>query len=156
MFNIHDICDYIILRLRAEEGSDLNHLKLQKLLYYSQAWYLAFGFGSLFNGKFQAWIHGPVNRDVYNRFRDTKYMYSDVGINDVINQNVVNELNSQAKMHIDTILDSYAKYTPSQLEAMTHEEDPWILARKGFGENQRCEVEIDEKLMEQYYKQRLS
>ncbi len=156
MSNITDICDYIILRLKSEErGSDLNHLKLQKLLYYCQSWYLAFYNQKLFTGRFQAWIHGPVNRVVYNRFKDSKYMYSEVTLADVKNHKAVEGLSYKEKVHVNVILDEYAKYSPTQLELMTHSEDPWLQAREGYGPNDRCEELIDEDLMRDYYKKRL-
>ena len=38
----------------------MTHLKLQKLCYYAQAWYLTIYGQRLFNEEFQAWLHGPV------------------------------------------------------------------------------------------------
>lgn len=58
MQNLHAVCDYIICRVRMAEAG-LNHLKLQKLMFYVQAWNLAFYGETLFCGKFQAWVHGP-------------------------------------------------------------------------------------------------
>ncbi len=67
-----------------EDGTYLNVLKLHKLLYYCQAWSLAFGRGPLFpQNSFQAWVHGPVSRAIYDRFVQTKAMYSPVGLADV-------------------------------------------------------------------------
>ena len=80
--NINDVCDYIILQL-SEAGEYLNNLKLHKLLYYVQAWHLAFYGERLFDGGFQAWIHGPVNREIYDRFKETKSLYSEVDENDI-------------------------------------------------------------------------
>ena len=70
MITINEVCDYIIFRLKSEGKGSLNHLKLQKLLYYVQAWHLAF-YGETFSlmENFKAWIHGPVNRTIYNRFK---------------------------------------------------------------------------------------
>ena len=39
---IFNVADYFLNRVETEQGSSITHLKLQKLCYYAQAWYLAF------------------------------------------------------------------------------------------------------------------
>ncbi|MBB6128338.1 Panacea domain-containing protein [Mucilaginibacter lappiensis] len=155
MVDINQVCDYIIFRLKVEGEGQLSHLKLQKLLYYVQAWSLAFGKGAFFDGKFQAWVHGPVNRTVYNRFKDSKYMYSSINTSDMFEQDIVNKLSVEAKKHIDSVLEVYAGYSDTELEGKTHSERPWIEARNDFEPFERCEVELDEEIMKVYYKARL-
>jgi uncharacterized phage-associated protein len=152
--NIQDACDYIIVKVK-EADATLSLLKLQKLLYYVQAWYLAFNSATLFDGKFQAWVHGPVNRQIYDRFAATKSLYSEVSRSDVRETFDSDRIPVELRNHIDTVLDVYAKYTGAQLEAMTHEERPWVEARKGFSASARCENEISEASMKDYYSARL-
>ncbi len=155
MANIDNVCDYIIL-MCVTGGERLNLLKLQKLLYYVQAWSLAFDNEPLFDGKFQAWIHGPVNRKIYNRFKDTKTLYSPVTLDDMRSDfNPDNDLTASEREHIQNVLEVYAPYGDSKLEAQTHSERPWISARKGFRPTERCEIELDEELMAQYYRERI-
>jgi uncharacterized phage-associated protein len=156
MASINQISDYVIFRCKAEGNSDLSALKLQKLLYYIQAWHLAFYGTKAFDGDFQAWIHGPVNRDIYDLYKDTKYLYSEMTINDVKDADVINKIEDSLKIHVDTILDSYASFSATQLEIMTHQEEPWIEARQGYQANQRCENIISEASMQKYYAARLS
>jgi uncharacterized phage-associated protein len=145
-----DVCDYIILKVRAA-GESLSHLKLQKLMFYVQAWHLAFFGKPLFVGRFQAWVHGPVNRELYDRFSDTKSLYSEI-TQDVIRPDFdETSLTEDEAAHIDSVLDAYAALTGTQLEVITHCEDPWIAARVGIRPSQRCETEIDESLMARYY-----
>ena len=79
---LNQVCHYIILRL-ASGGVNLNVLKLHKLLYYVQAWSLAYGNGRVFEEDFQAWVHGPVSRQIFDRFSTTKNIYSQIGIADL-------------------------------------------------------------------------
>jgi uncharacterized phage-associated protein len=148
------VCDYVIHRLCAA-GSHLNFLKLQKLMYYVQAWYLAFYGKPLFPGKFQAWVHGPVNRELYDRFKPTKSLYSEVSSTDVFPGFDPSLLPDEVRNHVHSVLDVYAQYTGSQLEEMTHREEPWLKARIGCRPAERCEREIDESLMASYYRSRL-
>lgn len=155
MQDINKVCDYVIFRLKSEDEYTCTNLKLQKLLYYIQAWHLALKSEPLFRGKFQAWIHGPVSREIYNRFKDTKSLYSEIVISDIKGDDF-NNLEEEIKKHIDTVLETYAGFTSYELEKMTHDEEPWITARNGYQPTQRCEVEIDEQIMERYYKARLN
>ena len=155
MNSVNPISDYIIFRCKSEGDADLSILKHQKLLYYVQAWHLAFHGSGAFDGAFQAWIHGPVNRDIYDLYKDKKYLYSEMSMNDVQDIHAVNAISANLKIHVDTVLDSYAKYSAIQLEIMTHQEEPWIEARKGFEPNERCEIVIKEETMQRYYAARL-
>ena len=65
MATIIQISDYVIFRCKAEGDTDLNCLKHQKLLYYIQAWHLAFFGIKAFEGDFQAWIHGIKIQNIY-------------------------------------------------------------------------------------------
>lgn len=152
MKNIKDVCNYVIFRLTSEGGGSLSHLKLQKLLYYIQAWNLAYEKKPLFEGTFQAWIHGPVNRSVYNLFKGTKYMYSAITIKDLqgIDFNF-SSLSTDDKSFIDGVLETYAPFSDVQLEKMTHDETPWLEARSGHEPYERCENDISEETMAKYY-----
>ena len=153
--NINDVCDYIITKL-TEGGEDLNLLKLQKLLYYVQAWHLAFKDTPLFENKFQAWVHGPVNREIYDRFNNEKTLYSQITQEDVRTDFVLESIDTDNQLVIDNVLEIYAPYSGTQLEEMTHNEKPWISARDGYRSSQRCEVTLDESLIGDYYRARLT
>lgn len=148
--DINDVVDFIIGQFSDEEGS-LNLLKLQKLLYYVQAWHLALGRGPLFAGKFQAWVHGPVSRQVYDRFKDTHSLFATVGSRDIRDGFDPAVMPPSARVHIDEVLEAYGEFSGVQLENMTHEEAPWIQARGSLKSFERCETEIDEELMEKFY-----
>jgi uncharacterized phage-associated protein len=140
----------------SEAGESLNQLKLQKLAYYSEAWSWAMKGHALTGAPFQAWIHGPVSRELFDRFKDTKSLYSLVGKNDIRTDFNPESLDAVERGHIDCILDVYAPFTGSQLETMTHNEDPWTEARKGYSPTERCEVAINPETMRKYYGARLT
>ncbi len=154
MNNVGQVCDYIILKV-LEGGERLNNLKLQKLLYYVQAWGLALKEQRIADAKFQAWVHGPVTRDVYDRFLPTKSLYSEIKKEDVSSDFDPNAIPSEDRVLIDRVLEAYVPFTGSELEEMTHREDPWKNARKGLSPSARSEEEISEQDMAEYYKLRL-
>jgi uncharacterized phage-associated protein len=152
---INDVCNYITVKVKGADAG-LNNLKLQKLLYYVQAWHLAFYGEPQFAGKFQAWIHGPVNREIYNRFSATKNLYSEVTTQDVPADFEIEKLPEDERAHIDSVLEAYAPFRDFELEEMTHREEPWIEARQGYRSTERCEVEIKEETMRRYYASRIT
>lgn len=154
MTTVDNACDYIILRVcEAEECTSM--LKLQKLLYYCQAWNLAIYKTRLFEDNFQAWIHGPVNRTIYNRFRYTKNLYSQVDDSDIRPEFNIRSISDSDKSFIDSVLEVYAEFTGTQLEQLTHSEEPWLKARQLYNPAQRCEEVIDDNVMMSCYAARL-
>lgn len=149
-----DACDYIIVKLN-EGGIFLNVLKLHKLLYYCQAWSLAFGRGRLFPSHFQAWVHGPVSREIYDRFVRSKALYSAVTLEDIRAGFNPLALPDDERSIINSVLEVYAPLTGDQLEEMTHREDPWIEARRGVPPSARTENVISEEAMKTFYGARL-
>ena len=152
MYDINDITDYVILSLTQDDKPTLINLKLQKILYYLQAWHWGIYNEPLFKGEFQAWAHGPVNVEIYNRFKDTKTLYSFICFNDVINHEP--DIESNDKDYIDWILENYAPFTGVELERMTHNEEPWRIARNGIGQWEICKNIISESSMKKYYGKR--
>jgi len=152
--NIHEATDYLVQQVR-ESGESLSNLKLQKLMYYVQAWYLAFEGKKFFEGEFQAWVHGPVSRDIYDRFSATKSLYAEITEEDVSNDFSPEKLTVEERKHIDNVLSVYAKLSGPQLEEMTHREEPWISARGSLKSWERCDNTIRADSMETYYKSRL-
>lgn len=65
------------------------------------------------------------------------------------------QLDLDEKDHIDWILENFAKFDGTQLEHMTHHEEPWIEARGSVLPAARCEKEINEEAMRRYYASRL-
>jgi phage-associated protein len=150
MNSINDFADYIILQVKSEDkNASLINLKLQKLLYYVQAWSYGINKKAMFEGDFEAWIHGPVNREIYNRFSESKFLYSEIGIDDCLNKDV--RLSNDDREFVDFILENYLKYSGAELEKLSHSEQPWIAARGDKGPNERCDTVISSKLMQEYY-----
>ncbi len=64
------VAKWFINRTNREAGDVITHLKLQKLVYYAQAWYLANFNRPLFDEDMQAWTHGPVVPSLWKEYRD--------------------------------------------------------------------------------------
>lgn len=152
MYDINVIADYVIINLTQEDEHSLINLKLQKLLYYIQAWHLGIYKSHFFKGNFQAWAHGPVNIDIYDRFKSSKNLYSFITVRDIIKNDLDIEKDDIA--YINWILENYAPFSGVELEHMTHNETPWISARGDTPPLHKCTNVISDDSMISYYGER--
>lgn len=146
--NIHSIADFY-LNLTAKHGDSITHLKLQKILYYSQAWHLAIKDSPLFSDDFEAWIHGPVNWDIYQRFKDYEY-------HPIPDQPISLELSFGTVRHLVAVFKAYGGRSALELELMTHKEPPWRKAREGCKPDESCQQIISKEEMKYYYRSRIA
>jgi len=146
---VQEIANYIVWDFH-EAGSFLSNAKLQKLLYYAQAWHLAIHDRPLFAGRFEAWEHGPVLPSIYNRFERYGWRNIDEFIPEPL-------LEPETKRFLRRLLEEYGPIDVRKLECMIREEDPWGNARRrcGVGLEGPCEALIDEAEMRDYYRERM-
>ncbi len=144
-------------------GFTITPMKLQKILYFIQAWYLVrFDKELLFDELPQAWVNGPVYRSIYNEYKTTFYRSTplilkeikEVGKDEKILEKYKESLGLDEKQvnAINIILKHYSSKDESKLVLMTHSDAPWNIAREGYGEFDRCEEIISAESMYQFYK----
>jgi uncharacterized phage-associated protein len=143
------LADFILVKY-----GPMSHLKLQKLLYYCEAYHLAYFDTNLIHEEFQAWVHGPVCREVYDSLKGSSLLYSDLGFQG--DYDPIHELNlylstDQVNL-IDDVLNELSSWTGLQLENATHKEFPWVEARKNLSPGDKCENKISKDSMRTYYK----
>lgn len=153
------ICQYFILN-----SISINHLKLQKLLYYIQSWHLVyFEKNPLFEVEPEAWVNGPVYRPIYEKFK-SHISYSD---KDIINhykdnlkenfQKSKNELliDEEQFVFLNSIFKHYGVMSHEKLVYLTHNEKPWNEARCNVGPFEYSNNIITHDSMFNYYSKRL-
>ena len=143
-----DLAYYII---NSQKYPNLSHLKLQKLLYYIQSWHLVFFDTKLFDDDFQAWVHGPVSRKVYNTFKDESILHNELNPDLSKGNNIDSVLSDEQLQLINDVLDEYGDKTPYHLECLTHEEKPWKEARGNCSLTEKCTNVINENTIKEYY-----
>lgn len=139
MASAHDVAAYIL----REQGS-MSTWKLQKLVYYSQAWSLVWDEAALFPEPIQAWANGPVVKDLYDVHRG-EYSRS------TWPKGKISNLTDVQKATIDAVLKFYGKRSGHWLSELTHMEDPWKNARAGLPEGTRSTKRITRAAMSEYY-----
>jgi len=143
MITANDIADYFLWFFH-KHGDCLTNLKLQKLIYYAQAWYLALFNRELFNEPIQAWVHGPVVYSVYNRFKH--YGWRDIEENP--QKPAFDEITED---HLIEVIEVYGDWTAYELEKLAHSELPWIEARGDLPPDEASTNIINPNTMSSYY-----
>lgn len=139
MASAHDVAAYIL-----EKRRPLSAMKLQKLVYYSQAWSLVWDDRPLFRERIEAWANGPVVRELYDRHRGMFEIHEWPGGDP-------RALDEDARSTVDAVLEFYGGRNAQTLSDMTHNEEPWKEARRGLPDGLRGDSEITLASMAEYY-----
>ncbi|MGK7893898.1 MAG: Panacea domain-containing protein [Xenococcus sp. (in: cyanobacteria)] len=140
-----DIAEYFI-QLANDTGSFISNLKLQKLVYYAQAWHLALYDEPLFDEDFEAWVHGPIIPQLYQEYK--KFGWHP------IEQEAKPDLPSNIKEFLDELALEYFAVDAYELEQMTHIEAPWIKARGNLPPDAASNSVIRQEWIKEYFAKR--
>lgn len=152
-YNLQLIADYFI-SFSNETGELISNLKLQKLLYYAQAWHLGMNGQPLFEENFQAWVHGPVIPELYQQYKQFAWrplVREDLG-NGTFEQ-LEQQFDTESREIMTGVRDHYFAKGAYELEMLSHRETPWLQARVGRDSTTVCTEIIDKKWMQQWASQ---
>ena len=116
------IKDVAKLFVKLGEGEDVTNLKVQKLAYYAQGFYLALFDKPLFNENIEAWAHGPVVPELYHEFK----VYGKKPIPAAVKFNEYTRMTKAEIAHVEEIYEVFGQFSAWKLRNMTHEESPWL------------------------------
>ncbi len=136
------IAEYII-----HIGKEITPLALQKILYYAQGFYSTFFGEFLYKDDCEAWVHGPVYTDIYEKYKI--YGSSNIPMN--MEYDIEDILEDDKRELLEVIVKCFGYYNGKALEKMTHCELPWIKARKGIPSNEKSNNIINKKEIEEYF-----
>jgi uncharacterized phage-associated protein len=139
MASVHDIAAYIL-----RKQGEITAMKLQKLVYYCQAWSLVWDEEPLFDEEIQAWVNGPVIPALYQEHR---------GLFKVAAwpKGKPGRLTRTQKETVDAVLDYYGDKSSQWLSDLTHREAPWLNARKGLAPGDPSCRKISHADLAEYY-----
>lgn len=140
MASVIDVAKYIL-----EKAGKMSTFKLQKLVYYSQAWSLVWDEAPLFQEEIEAWANGPVVPALFSIHKGLFIVDSTQ-----ISGNSSN-LKDNEKDTIDVVLRDYGNFTGGQLCEIVHGERPWIEARDGAPSGAICTDIISLETMQDFY-----
>lgn len=132
MASVFDLAKYIL-----SITDKITTMKLQKLVYYSQAWSVTLNDEPIFDEPIRAWSDGPVVRELFLLHKgqwDIDFGSLSIGDPEV--------LTPQQKDIVDRVIEKYGDLDAEDLSLKTHQEDPWKHA---------ADI-ISEYAMKNYYK----
>ncbi|PIR45407.1 MAG: hypothetical protein COV09_01625 [Candidatus Vogelbacteria bacterium CG10_big_fil_rev_8_21_14_0_10_50_13] len=150
VLNAQQIAEYFLWKAQGEKKVVTNK-KLQKLLYYAQAWSLVLRDKKLFSNKIEAWVHGPAIREVYFEYK--KFGFGPITEN--INNGLIAKIPAEIKKFLDQVWTVYGKRDAAYLEYLSHSETPWQKAREGLEPHIGSENEISLLEMKKFYSSKL-
>ncbi|MGN6103013.1 MAG: Panacea domain-containing protein [Devosia sp.] len=137
------IATWFINEADRDSGEAITHLKVQKLVYYAEAWFLANFDRTLINEDLQAWAHGPVSPTVYAKYRDRGY--------EALSPERPRSLPEGVPDFLSEVYKEYGQFSAKKLEALTHKELPWRVARGKLPPEAKCTTPIDRLIMRNFY-----
>ena len=146
IYNANDIAKYFIFlasqKVIGENGEKegITNLKLQKILYLAQAYFLAKLDRPLFKDNIEAWQYGPVIPTVYRKYKGNKS-------NAIIDGEDLPLILEKDKKVLKEIWNAFGGYSASRLVDITHAHTPWKDAAKLSGTKL-----ISNKALKDYYK----
>lgn len=141
-----DVAKYFIWK-SSQEKRPITNKKLQKLVYYSHAWYLVSNSGKkrLFPERVEAWIHGPVIPDLYFQYKKFGFGPIDFKLGNK------EKITGDKKTLLDEIWNEYGKLDADTLEALAHSESPWREARENLDKDEFGNTEMEDSKITAYY-----
>jgi len=144
---LSDIAKYFIF-LSNRDNRTMVNLKLQKLVYYAQAWNLVFNNKRLFKDPIEAWIHGPAVHSLWRKYKKFGFKKIDVNVPDNFN------FPEKTKKALDDVWYVYGGFDAKFLERLTHYERPWQDARDGLNVNEFSKANLTAGSMKKFYKEK--
>ena len=140
MVSVIDVAAYVL-----DLTGEVTAMKLQKLVYYSQAWSLVWDEEELFPDVLQAWANGPVAPALYQQHRGMFRVSRLGGSGD--------RLSAAQKDTIRRVVEFYGSRSAQWLSDLSHLEFPWrcARARAKVASGEVCDEIITTAEMHEYY-----
>lgn len=144
-----DVTNWFISQFDKESGDVITHLKVQKLLYFSEAWTQVLLKRALFSEDIEAWAHGPVVREVFNQFNGSGWQPLNA-------TGEIVEFDPEVTGVLLQVLEAYGDVSAKTLEEMTHQDQPWKDTRGFLPPEARCSDIISKNSIKAYFTEKYS
>ena len=145
MNSCFDVATFFLKNQDTEAGDLMSNMRLQKLVYYAQGFYLAYTDKPLFEEPIEAWESGPVCPSLFDKYAN----YETDMIPIPFEEDAYN-IFDQETMKILKIVDFYyGQFSAWKLRNLTHEDTPWINAYN----NGKTVISLNE--MKEYFKSQI-
>lgn len=137
MYDVLDVCRYVI-NYSNEKGYGISNLKLQKLLYFIQAYFLMKSGKPCFDDDIEAWAYGPVVPRAYREYQifggsnipkiKSYYRFDTTSLKIIPQVYDASNITGQDAMDIMGVVDVFKKHSAIDLMNLTHSQAPWKAA----------------------------
>lgn len=136
--SVLDVAECILQKLGI-----ISAMKLQKLVYYCQAWSMVWEDRPIHKNRTEAWANGPVVEELYDAHRGKFKIESVNGKPERLSREDIETINA--------VIAHYGNKSSHWLSELTHQEDPWVKARGDLPRGARGNEEITLSSMTEYY-----
>lgn len=144
MHSALDVAAWFLNAVDPEAGDSITNLKLQKLVYYAQAWAVTLLGSRLFDEPIEAWAHGPVVDVVYQEYKAH-------GFDSLPPSQRKPVFTPRERVILEDVLAVYGEHSATFLEALTHAEQPWQTVWSDRRRTDRSRREIPIERMREFY-----
>lgn len=106
---------------KEQNGTDMDEMKMHKLMYFAQRESLMYNKEPLFDGVFYGWKYGPVLKEVRDAYRCSNYF-----------EDVKDSVKEETKALLRNVLKMYGSLSSWKLSSLSHEEFSWKKSREGL------------------------
>ena len=149
MYKVSDVCR-LVIDYSNEMNYGISNLKLQKILYLIQAYFLSKSSHGCFDERIEAWDFGPVVPKAYREYKQygggnipsTHYpvkpehrirrLFS-------VGKDKTYSISEDDQERIKQVIDAFSDYTAADLVRLTHNQRPWKSAY-ALGRNSEIKV----------------
>ena len=142
---IDQIANYIVTHM-----GEVTPLALEKLLSFSNGVNYAVNGEQLIFEDNQAWAHGPVYPQMYNKCKKFGYKPIDNGIYST-HGCVLSKLTDSEISVIDLVINTFGLFSPKTLENISHSQEPWREKRIGYKDDEAGQEVIDQESIKAFY-----
>ena len=140
-YSAEEVAKYFIYLASRENKENfregITNLKLQKILYFAQVYYLVKFDKPIFGEEIKAWKLGPVIPEAYCEFKEN-------GCDSIVRKEDCSNIKEEDKEILKKVWNKFGIYTASKLVDIVHSHKPW----KEAGKNE----EITHDRIKEYYK----
>ena len=135
MYAVLDVCRHTI-NYSNDMNYGISNLKLQKVLYFIQAFFLISTSEPCFKEKIEAWDFGPVVPEAYREYKQfgssniprvsyiVEFDSEDIW-NSTVKRYEDNSICEDDQKRIEEVVDKFSEYSATDLVAITHDQAPW-------------------------------
>lgn len=131
MYDVQDVAEYIITYSEVKDYG-ISNLKLQKIFYLIQAYFLIQTKKPCFLEEIEAWDFGPVIPEVYRKYK--QFGSTDIQTRCRNLEEIQKEFKKEDRKRIEEVVDRFADFSAADLTTLTQNQAPW---NNAFGSGEK-------------------